>query len=543
MSPSRSLYFLFGETLAYWRDYAHEYFSRKRREEMLMDLIVTAPSYKEWKEAAEELDEMLSNNAWKQIPESADYDHSLIDFRLRKLRQLREANKIDQAMYLLTSGFLRNIGGLGDPRLYSKCYIGTKALIEGYLDEVLKQLLMIRDSPIPNTEKSGFLNDKRISFGSTALILHGGATFGLFHLGVIKALCEARLLPRVISGSSVGALIAALVCISKDEDLTDVLVPEHINLEAFSKKRVTSRRAFRKLARWMKHGHLMDVKVLEDCVRTNVGDLTFEDAYKLTNRVLNITVSSSRKHEVPRLLNYLTAPNVLIWSAACASAAATGLYQSVHLLARDKDGNIVRWSPSTIKWSDSTFAIEGESPEIRLAELFNVNQFILSQASPFIAPFVPRDIAGSLGARRIIRRSAKTGILAKVVTFVSSEISFRMSQFAQLGILPKMFRRIFDQTFQPHITISPTLSSWDYYTIFSNPTHATLKYWLLKGEQATWPFLSLIRCRTEIEYCLDDVLRDVRDGIDKTSQQQSYYYYHSHPFAGMQESEANGVNG
>lgn len=58
-------------------------------------------------------------------------------------------------------------------------------------------------------------------------------------------------------------------------------------------------------------GHLMDIKVLQECVRANVGDLTFEEAYERTKRILNISVSSSRTLEVPELLNYLTAPNVV----------------------------------------------------------------------------------------------------------------------------------------------------------------------------------------------------------------------------------------
>lgn len=55
----------------------------------------------------------------------------------------------------------------------------------------------------------------------------------------------------------------------------------------------------------------MDMKVLQECVRANVGDLTFEEAYARSKRVLNISVSSSRTQEVPQLLNYLTAPNVV----------------------------------------------------------------------------------------------------------------------------------------------------------------------------------------------------------------------------------------
>lgn len=67
--------------------------------------------------------------------------------------------------------------------------------------------------------KSDFFSDIRQSFGSTALVLQGGASFGLFHLGVVKALYEHKLLPRIISGSSIGALTAALVCIRTENEI------------------------------------------------------------------------------------------------------------------------------------------------------------------------------------------------------------------------------------------------------------------------------------------------------------------------------------
>lgn len=55
----------------------------------------------------------------------------------------------------------------------------------------------------------------------------------------------------------------------------------------------------------------MDIKILEGCVRSNLGDFTFKEAYEKTGRILNITVASTKEFEVPRLLNYLTAPNVV----------------------------------------------------------------------------------------------------------------------------------------------------------------------------------------------------------------------------------------
>ena len=67
----------------------------------------------------------------------------------------------------------------------------------------------------------------------------------------------------------------------------------------------------RRVKRYLKDGYLLDVHVLEECVRANVGDLTFEEAYGRTKRVLNITIPTAEGGEVPSLLNYLTAPDVV----------------------------------------------------------------------------------------------------------------------------------------------------------------------------------------------------------------------------------------
>ena len=60
----------------------------------------------------------------------------------------------------------------------------------------------------------------------------------------------------------------------------------------------------------------MDIHKLKECVRDNVGDLTFAESFALTGRVLNIAVASANQAEPHRLLNYLTSPDVLVWSAA-----------------------------------------------------------------------------------------------------------------------------------------------------------------------------------------------------------------------------------
>lgn len=181
-----------------------------------------------------------------------------------------------------------------------------------------------------NQMKLDFVHDTRQAFGRSTLVLQGGAIFGLCHLGVVKALFLRGLLPRIITGTATGALIAALVAIHKEEELPAVLKGDGIDLSAFSAKANTkgkerdadagqsyfSRRGtlLRRIKRFYKEGYFLDVKVLEDCVRANVGDLTFEEAYARSKRVLNITVATAGQAGVPTLLNYLTAPNVVCFS-------------------------------------------------------------------------------------------------------------------------------------------------------------------------------------------------------------------------------------
>ena len=49
------------------------------------------------------------------------------------------------------------------------------------------------------------------------------------HFGVVKAFLDAGLLPRVITGTSAGGLIAALTCTRTDDELKVLLVPSLAN--------------------------------------------------------------------------------------------------------------------------------------------------------------------------------------------------------------------------------------------------------------------------------------------------------------------------
>ena len=255
------------------------------------------------------------------------------------------------------------------------------------------------------------------SFGRTALVLAGGAALGVYHLGVVRALLEANMLPRVIYGTSVGAMVAALICSYPTSELPQLFERGGLNLSAFfqPKPGKPGSSVSRRLNRLLKHGVLMDVSILETAVRDNIGDTTFEEAFKRTGRILNITVDAQARNQPPVLLNYLTAPDVVVRSAACASCAIPGLYDHVPLLAKDHTGQLVKWNYTGHAWHRQS--IESELPSSRLSELFNVNHFILSQMSPHIVPLLPRS-----------SMKFRDGPGALIKTFIRSELKHRLGQ-------------------------------------------------------------------------------------------------------------------
>lgn len=276
-------------------------------------------------------------------PTSKYYDWRLITERLNSLAIARDDHDFQQLVNLLRSGLVRNLGNLTVPKLYNRSFSGTKYLIEEYITQVAETVEDISTLPtnasaavhsiggsLTNQMKLDFIHDTRQAFGRSSLVLQGGAIFGMCHLGVVKALFLRGLLPRIITGTGTGALIASLVAIHTEEELPGVLNGDGIDLSAFASRNKLSNgiepsqtfrsrwnTLVRRIRRFSREGYFLDVSVLEDCVRANVGDLTFEEAYNYSKRILNITIATEGQGGVPTLLNYITAPNVVSAAEAC----------------------------------------------------------------------------------------------------------------------------------------------------------------------------------------------------------------------------------
>ncbi|EON61297.1 hypothetical protein W97_00510 [Coniosporium apollinis CBS 100218] len=492
---------IFVEVAFFWQLRLYSWWSRPSPRDALLETLADARLFEEWEAAAFQLDEVLGYDLWRQNPTSKHYDYRLIYSRLQAIIEAREDDDILGLVNLLRSGLVRNLGNITAPRLFNRAYAGTKLLIEDYITQVALAVEYVTtyptspahgDAGLTNQAKLDVLHDTRQAFGRSALALQGGAIFGLCHLGVVKALHLRGLLPRIIAGTATGALIAALVGVHTEDELLDFLAGDGIDLTAFAKQSKKNGRYF------------LDVEVLEQCVRANVGDLTFEEAYAKTKRVLNITVSSTGGG-VPDLLNYLTAPNVLIWSAAVASNApsTSSLYHPVTLQCKDESGAIVPWASAqeaTFRpWTHASHT-ERESPLSRIAELFNVNHFIVSQARPYLAPFLRSDMHHPHP-----RTGGRLSLSVPLLRLMVMEVQHRLHQLDTLGWLPPGIRRfLLDENIPAaSLTLVPELTARDFVRLLENPTRESIEYWILRGERSVWPAVGALKVRCAVEVELD----------------------------------------
>ena len=453
-----------------------------------------ATHYAGWREAAAELDHREGLDAWRDNDASDDYDWRLVRSRLRQIRQYRAEGAHRQLIHHLRQGLHWNLGNTGNTGLYGVARVGTKKLITDYLLAVCEALEHVADLPdaeFGQVEKLRFFHDVALSYGRSALMLSGGATLGLFHVGVVKALFREGLLPLVLSGSSAGSVVAATVgsrTPEEAEELMDPAMAYYHFWRVLPLKHMLRRRA------------LMDANQLKRAIAKNVHDLTFEEAHAKSGRIVNITVSPAGSNQAPRLLNYLTFPFLYMREAVLASCAVPVLFPPVMLMTRGEDGERTPYMP-LLRWNDGS--LMSDLPMLRLRRLHNVNHFIVSQTNPHVLPFVSRGEGsrGLLNGTRDLTYSAAKGIATGALNFARANIPFaglRQPLDTAAGLI--------DQDYRGHINIVPEVSLWRYANVTANPTLESITRFMLEGERATWPRMEMIRNQTVVAQTLDRLL-------------------------------------
>lgn len=447
----------------------------------------------EWFRKAREIDELTGANLWKQKKESDFYDYNLIQSRLEDMKNLYEKKNYQELMYLIRGGLERNLGGILNSKLYKVSIVGTKVLIEDYINWVVKILKFIQNAPdneVPMSEKFSFFMEVRQRFGRTALLLSGGAAFGMFHVGTARMFVLTDYVPRVICGSSAGGIIAGGFASTEISEFTKFDHPANYQLKAFSKEE--PHELYENFKRLFSKGSFLDVDHLVKCMKDNLDDLTFKEVYEKTGRILNITIGATDVHEMPKLLNYLTAPDVVIWPAVAASCAFPGLFDPIPLIERRKNGDHNPYHQPASKWRDGS--LEHDLPMRRLSEMFNVNFHIVSQVNPHVIP---------------IYHLCQYRPVKLILGLIGSEIKHRILQLAAFGFVPRLLEKAITQDYTGDITIVPRPRWWQYLRVISNPSEDMMWECMLQGRQAFLRKFSQFEIGFKIEDTLEKIVSDL----------------------------------
>lgn len=475
-----------------------KFYSRHSNElERVEQAMQCATSYEDWKKLALEHDKKSGAAAWKETEATSLYDYGNIRTRLDRLRELRQAKNDRGLLFALNEGIHGNMGGMGKPVLHSRAKLGTKKLIEEYIDEICSALIHFspkRFKGIPFKERHDFFMRASHCYGRSALMLSGGGALGNFHLGVIKVLLEHQMLPIVISGASAGAFMAAIVGTHTDEELLAMYEDGSI-LKSMSQ--TGSEFKFEVVK-----GELTGLDEVEKGIAKSIPNMTFQEAYEKTGRAINISISGAEQHQNSRLLNAITSPNVLIRSAVMASVAIPGVFPSVMLKARNDKGRTQAYLPSR-RWVDGSFS--QDLPAKRLARLYGVNHFIVSQVNPAVLPIIS-DPKLSTSFKDLLSQGAKS--ISKY--FLKGTLSFLLHRQVRVG--PRMvvalntMHALVDQNYTGDINIFPSFRYYSPTKLISAIGEEEVAYFVAEGERATWQKVAVIKNNTKIGRTLDGIL-------------------------------------
>ncbi|GAB3032234.1 DUF3336 domain-containing protein [Bowmanella dokdonensis] len=460
--------------------------ANKKQLNQLELAIENAESYTEFLQASLAHDELSGAEEWKAEDKSPDYDYRLIQKRVQRIKTAKANQDAAGLMFILHEGIHGNLANISNPLLGNHAKVGTKYLIQEFLDEVCSALEFIYNADekdIDFHEKLSFFEETSYAYGQSCLMLSGGAGLGFFHCGVVRSLLEHELLPNVISGASAGSIVAALAATRSDDQLGEMLSAEAI-FERFNKW---------SMWRGPGKGSWLDSTNLENALIELFDLVTFEDAYRLTGRHVTITVSPADLHQYSRLLNTKTSPNAIITQAVRASCAIPLVFAPVQLKARNQAGDIVPYIPNR-KFADGS--LMADLPFTRLARLYGVNHSIVSQTNPLAVPFLSRRKQHSKGLLALTKRHLTN--LAKSNSIYAFDVLENMvpGKAAKLGI--HKLRSIIDQQYVGDVNILPqrNLSSLKY--LLANPSEQSIRDLIKSGERATWSQLDLIKRSTQI---------------------------------------------
>jgi len=230
-------------------------------------------------------------------------------------------------------------------------------------------------------------------------------------------------------------------------------------------------------------------------------------------------VTPKNSSDPPRLLNYLTAPHVLVWSAAVASSSLPGVFEANRLMVKDADGTVRYESAERAAFSDGS--MEQDLPMQQLSEMFNVNHFIISQANAHAVMFA------SYTHLRSVWSNPVSGFINTVLSFLKDRCRTWLAHVVQLvgsrRIAPSQatsragMTQFFVQEYQGRdcdISLIPWISHRGLLSALMhclyNPNEDEFREWVQAAERETWKHIPAIKSHIAEEITLDRCVQRLR---------------------------------
>lgn len=480
---------------------------------------------------------LCGHTSWKNTTSSLDYDYKTLRHLSHELMSARRSADYRALVYHLTTVMNRQFCNIQSEQLYSHAYHGTKYAIEDFYCHVVEQLSFLAKTDFgpefSTRHKLRFFQRARRTLGKTVLCLSGGGALAMYHAGVVRAMVKGNCLPSILNGTSGGSIIAALVGTRTDAELKDPTFfcpnlcvrfgPEYRWLPTLQQQ----------VEQFIARRVLMDHADFSRSAQIYFGrDLTFEEAYRRTQRVVCITVTWSAQtagKSHPLVLNHITSPNVFVWSAVCCSCALPGLMQPQNLFAKGPDGRTVEYYPSGSEIIDGS--LQADIPVQRLTELFNAQTFIVSQTNPHVIDFVRDGNEGQgfeSGPSPFGRGSRTHKILTGLEKFLQADIGHRLKRLAKMKVIPKIYRQDFahvvsgKQKYSGDINIVPRIPFLMRFKALTHPSVDDMHEYFRGGEAATFPKVSRIQNVLLLERTLEACVRSLTNKIKHDERERRY---------------------
>ena len=182
-----------------------------------------------------------------------------------------------------------------------------------------------------------------------------------------------------------------------------------------------------------------------------------------------------------------------------ASCALPGVMAPAKLVVKSSSGVLEPFEVDGVEWIDGS--VQADLPFQRIATLFAITSFIVSQTNFHVVPFLNKE-----------HHPDNKSLYWKLFQTIEWDIRSRALKLSRLGLFPSIFgqdvSKVFKQKYHGNLTIVPRFTTMQTFGLkaLSNPTVKDMDGYLKYSQIATWPYLNAIRDMIRLEKALDDCL-------------------------------------